>query len=180
MTTCHFVNLPITYKGKNQTSRYPKFTETKKMHLDTFDCSKFSLFKKKSFRSKSCILQNNAHLFCLINFRYLEVCFLTYKWLANCQQNYVFCYTPIVIDLSVLNMKTLLLRTVLSNSALSGRRGWYAHTYSIYAPFGILLNLSIILCTGFFKPSWDRFEYLEGFWGAEIFSKRQIHKQICP
>ena len=32
----HFVNLPITFKSKNQTSKYQKITEAKKIHLKTF------------------------------------------------------------------------------------------------------------------------------------------------
>ena len=46
VTTGHFVNLPITYKSKKSNFKFCKMTETKKLHLNMFKCSKILLFYK--------------------------------------------------------------------------------------------------------------------------------------
>jgi hypothetical protein len=46
VATGHFVNLPITYKSKKSNFKISNMAETKKLRLNTFKCSKFSLFKK--------------------------------------------------------------------------------------------------------------------------------------
>ena len=76
MATGHFANLPITYKSLNQTSKYQKVAETKKLRLNTYKCSKFSLFykknrlkpqKKKKTAKKLHFLEHYLHFLGLMN-----------------------------------------------------------------------------------------------------------------